>query len=54
MEHLHQIPHLNRYAQPTVELVLTLLAEAYKDEDELDKILAQLSEEVIKDLREAI
>ena len=51
MEQLH---HLNRYAQPTVELVLTLLAEAYKDEDGLDKILAKLSEEVINDLREAI
>lgn len=53
-QHITQIPHFNKYAQPTVELVLTLLAEAYKDEDELDKILAQLSEEVIKDLREAI
>lgn len=56
MEHQHitQIPHFNRYAKPTVELVLTLLAEAYKDEDKLDKILAKLSGEVIEDLKEAL
>lgn len=56
MEHQHitQIPHFNEYAEPTVELVLALLAEAYKDEDRLDKILAKLSEEVIEDLKEAL
>lgn len=56
MEHQHmtQIPHFNKYAKPTVELVLTLLAEAYKDEGKLDKLLAKLSEEVIQDLKEAL
>lgn len=56
MEHQHitQIPHFNEYTEPTVELVLALLAEAYKDEDRLDKILAKLSEEVIEDLKEAL
>lgn len=56
MEHQHitQIPHFNKYAKPTVELVLTLLAEAYEDEDKLDKLLAKLSEEVIEDLKEAL
>ena len=53
-QHITQIPHLNKYAKPTVELVLTLLAEAYEDEDKLDKILAKLSEEVIQDLEEAL
>ena len=40
--------------KPTVELVLTLLAEAYEDEDKLDKLLAKLSDEVIEDLKEAL
>ena len=53
-QHITQIPHFNKYAKPTVELVLTLLAEAYEDEDKLDKILAKLSEEVIQDLKEAL
>lgn len=53
-QHITQIPHFNKYAKPTVELVLTLLAEAYEDEDKLDKILAKLSEEVIQDLEEAL
>ena len=56
MEHQHmtQIPHFNKYVKPTVELVLTLLAEAYEDEDKLDKLLAKLSDEVIEDLKEAL
>jgi hypothetical protein len=36
--------------KPTVELVLSLLADAYADEDKLDKILKELSEEVFAEL----
>lgn len=53
-QHITQIPHFNKYAKPTVELVLALLAEAYEDEGKLDKLLAKLSEEVIQDLKEAL
>lgn len=48
------VPHFNRYVEPTIELVLSLLAQAYADEDKLDKILAQLSEEVFKELAKEI
>ena len=53
-QHITQIPHFNKYAEPTVELVLALLAEAYKDEGKLDKFLEKLSEEVFEDLKEAL
>lgn len=56
-EHNHQeiIPtHINKYAQPTVDLVLSLLAQAYEDESKLDKYLKKISEEVFADLLEAL
>lgn len=49
-----QVYHINPYIEPTVELVLFLLAEAYDAEDRLDKILEKLSDEVIKDLINAL
>ena len=52
--HLSQIPHYNRYVQPTIKLVLSLLAQAYEDEAKLDKILAQLSDEVLKEITKEI
>ena len=51
---LPSIPHFNRYVKPTLELVLSLLAEAYEDEAKLDKILAELSEEVFAELEKEI
>lgn len=47
---LPEVPHFNRYVEPTVDLVLSLLAEAYEDEDKLDRVLAQLSEEVLREV----
>lgn len=44
------VPHYNRYVEPTLKLVLSLLAEAYDEQDKLDKVLAHLSEEVFKEL----
>lgn len=49
-----EVPHINKYAQPTIELVLSLLAEAYKDEDKLDRILKELSEDVFRELVEEL
>ena len=34
-----EVKHINKYVKPTVELVLSLLAEAYEDELKLDKVL---------------
>lgn len=44
------VPHYNRYVEPTLKLVLSLLAQAYDEQDKLDKVLAHLSEEVFKEL----
>ena len=49
-QHITQIPHFNKYVKPTVELVLTLLAEAYEDQDKLDKVLKELSDDVFEEL----
>ena len=45
-----EVPHFNKYVEPTVELVLRLLADAYADEDKLDRVLKELSEEVWKEV----
>lgn len=47
---LPEVQHFNRYVRPTVELVLSLLADAYADEDKLDKVLKELSEDVFREL----
>lgn len=45
-----EVPHINKYAQPTIELVLSLLAQAYEDEAKLDRVLKELSEDVFREL----
>lgn len=49
-----EIYHINPYVEPTVELVLSLLADAYGEEDKLDKVLDKLSDEVVRDLIKAL
>lgn len=55
-EHLHplEVPHFNPYVKPTVELVLSLLTAASKDQNYLDKVLSKMSEEVIVSLQKEI
>ena len=45
-----EVPHINKYAQPTIELVLSLLEQAYQDEYKLDRILKELSDDVLREL----
>lgn len=45
-----KVPRINRYAQPTIELVLSLLAQAYEDEAKLDQVLKELSDDVFREL----
>ena len=40
------LTHLNPYSEPTIRLVLSLLADAYRDESKLDKFLYKLSKAV--------
>ena len=49
-----EIQHFNKYVEPTLALVLSLLAEAYEDEHKLDRVLEKLSEEVFKEVRKEI
>ena len=42
-----EVPHINKYAQPTIELVLSLLEQAYQDEYKLDRILKELSDDLL-------
>lgn len=39
-----------KYSRPTVEMLLSLLEEAFNDELEVDKILEKLSEDIIEEL----
>lgn len=48
------LTHLNPYSEPTVNLVLSLLAEAYKDQSKLDRALYKLSKEVFTDLKNCL
>lgn len=48
------LTHLNPYSEPTIRLVLSLLADAYRDESELDKFLYKLSKEVREETLELI
>lgn len=41
----------SEYSQPTVDLIYRLLAEAYEDEDKLDKILVEIADDVFKELK---
>lgn len=49
-----EVPHFNKYVKPTVELVLSLLADAYTDELKLDRVLKELSEEVFAELEKEL
>lgn len=49
-----EVPHINEYAQPTIELVLSLLEQAYQDETKLDRVLKELSEDVFRELAEEL
>lgn len=49
-----EVPHINKYAQPTIELVLSLLEQAYQDEAKLDRVLKELSEDVFRELVEEL
>ena len=49
-----EVKHFNKYVNPTVELVLSLLADAYEDELKLDRILKELSEDVFKELEKEL
>jgi hypothetical protein len=51
---LPTIPHFNKYTQPTIELVLSLLADAYEDEAYLDRALVKMSEEIFAELLKEI
>ena len=51
---LTTIPHFNKYVEPTLELVLSLLAAAYEDEAYLDRVLYKMSEEVFAELKKEI
>lgn len=51
---LPTIPHFNKYTQPTIELVLSLLAAAYEDEAYLDRALVKMSEEIFAELQKEI
>mgnify|MGYP003522916147 FL=1 len=48
------LTHLNPYSEPTIRLVLSLLADAYRDESKLDKFLYKLSKEVREETLELI
>lgn len=49
-----EVPHINKYAEPTIELVLSLLEQAYQDENKLDRVLKELSEDVFRELAEEL
>ena len=49
-----EVKHINKYVKPTVELVLSLLAEAYEDELKLDKVLKELSDDVFRELEKEL
>lgn len=49
-----EVQHFNKYVNPTVELVLSLLAEAYEDELKLDKVLKELSDDVFRELEKEL
>ena len=51
---VRQIHHFNKYVEPTVALVLSLLADAYEDEEKLDKILNELSEDVYREVKKEL
>lgn len=49
-----EVQHFNKYVEPTLELVLSLLADAYQDELKLDRILKELSEDVFLEIKKEL
>ena len=49
-----EVRRFNKYVEPTLELVLSLLAAAYEDEAYLDRVLYKMSEEVFAELKKEI
>ena len=49
-----EVQHFNKYVEPTLELVLSLLADAYENQDKLDKILKELSEDIFAELKKEL
>lgn len=44
----------SEYSQPTIDFIWELLEDAYEDEDKLDKLLAEIADEVFKEVREIL
>jgi len=44
----------SEYSQPTIDFIWELLEDAYEDEDKLDKILAEIAEDVFDEVKEIL
>lgn len=44
----------SEYSQPTIDFIWQLLEDAYKDEDKLDKLLAEIADDVFKEVRKIL
>lgn len=44
----------SEYSQPTIDFIWQLLEDAYEDEDELDKILEEIADEVFAEVRKIL
>ena len=44
----------SEYSQPTIDFIWELLEDAYEDEDKLDKLLAEIAEDVFKEVRKIL
>ena len=44
----------SEYSQPTIDFIWELLEDAYEDEDKLDKLLAEIADDVFKEVRKIL
>lgn len=44
----------SEYSQPTIDFIWKLLEDAYKDEDKLDKLLAEIADDVFKEVKKIL
>ncbi len=44
----------SEYSQPTIDFIWSLLADAYEDEDKLDKLLEEIADEVFEEVEEIL
>lgn len=44
----------DEYSQPTIDFIWGLLEDAYKDEDKLDKILKEISDDVFEEVKDIL